>query len=108
MFTIYKEHKVLIDLLKDRWYRVELLQEPSKKNGKADLSLRLNGVIILRAKVDEVDDIVNMWTVPRRGFPPALGQVRAITIFTSDDHQEFEIDVVPEKKKVLQGQYGDT
>ena len=107
MFTIYKEHKVLIDLLQDRWYRVELLQEPSKTNGKADLSLRLNGVIILRAKVDEVDDIVNMWTVPRRGFPPALGQVRAITIFTSDDHQEFEIDVEPEKKKVLQGQYGD-
>ena len=105
MFMIYgKDNKVVLPLQEDRWYRVELLQEPSKKSGRADLSIRLNGVIILRAELDEVDDIVNMWTVPRRGFPPALGQVRAITMFTSDDHQEFEIDVEPEKKKVLQGQ----
>ena len=52
--------------------------------------------------MDEVDDIVNMWTVPRNGKGPAQGQVRAITVFTTDDIQEFETE--PEKKKVLQGQ----
>ena len=72
---------------------------------EVDLSLRLNGGIILRAEVDEVDDIVNMWTVPRRGKPPAPGQVRAITMFTPDDHEEFGIREEPEKKKVLQGLY---
>ena len=66
------------------------------------MSLRVNGGIILRAEVDEVDDIVNMWTVPRNGKGPAPGQVRAITVFTTDDIQEFETE--PEKEKVLQGQ----
>ena len=55
--------------------------------------------------MDEVDDIVNMWTVPRRGKPPAPGLVRAITMFTPDDHEEFGIREAPEKKKVLQGLY---
>ena len=33
MFMIYgKDNKVVLPLQKDRWYRVELLQEPSKKN----------------------------------------------------------------------------
>ena len=54
--------------------------------------------------MDEVDDIVSMWTVPRRGKPPAPGLVRAITMFTPDDHEEFGISVEPEKKKILQGQ----
>ena len=49
-----------------------------------------------------MDDIVNMWTVPRNGKGPAPGQVRAITVFTTDDIQEFETE--PEKEKVLQGQ----
>ena len=52
--------------------------------------------------MDEVDDIVNMWTVPRNGKGPAPGLVRAITVFTTDDIQEFETE--PEKEKVLQGQ----
>ena len=35
MFMIYgKDNKVVLPLEKDRWFRVELLQEPSKKNGK--------------------------------------------------------------------------
>ena len=34
---------------------------------KATLSLRINGATILVADIDEVDDIVNMWTVPRQG-----------------------------------------
>ena len=35
MFMISgKDNKVIIDLHKERWYRVELMQEPSKKNGK--------------------------------------------------------------------------
>ena len=35
MFLISgKDNKVIIDLHKERWYRVELMQEPSKKNGK--------------------------------------------------------------------------
>ena len=49
-----------------------------------------------------MDDIVNMWTVPRNGKGPAPGLVRAITVFTTDDIQEFETE--PEKEKVLQGQ----
>ena len=37
MFMIYgKDNKVVLPLEKDRWYRVELLQEPSKKNGKVN------------------------------------------------------------------------
>ena len=35
MFLINgKDNKVIIDLHKERWYRVELMQEPSRKNGK--------------------------------------------------------------------------
>ena len=37
MFMIYgKDNKVVLPLQEDRWYRVELLQEPSKKNGKVN------------------------------------------------------------------------
>ena len=37
MFLISgKDNKVIIDLHKERWYRVELMQEPSKKNGKVN------------------------------------------------------------------------
>ena len=35
MFMISgKDNKVIIDLHRERWYRVELMQEPSRKNGK--------------------------------------------------------------------------
>ena len=35
MFLINgKDNKVIIDLHKERWYRVELMQEPSKKKWK--------------------------------------------------------------------------
>ena len=38
MFMIYgKDNKVVLPLQEDRWYRVELLQEPSKKNGKVNI-----------------------------------------------------------------------
>ena len=46
---------------------------------------------------------MNMWTVPRRGKPPASGLVRAITVVTSDDRKEFEVE--PQRKKTLQGQH---
>ena len=50
-----------------------------------------------------MDDIVNMWASPRRGKPPASGQIRAITVFHPDDNEEFGFTVKPPKRKVLQG-----
>ena len=40
-----KDNKVFIDLHKERWYRVELMQEPSLKSGKVKIfifKIRLN------------------------------------------------------------------
>ena len=119
MFMIYREHRKIVPLQKNKWYRVELLQEPSTENGKvktvirhlkefidisikATLSVRINGATILVADIDEVDDIVNMWTVPRRGQAAAQGQIRAITVITADDQKDFEVE--PRRKKTLQGQ----
>ena len=121
---IYSEHKKVVPLQKDKWYRVELLQEPSNEDErvntktvsscpplklmcwyKATLSLRLDGATILRADIDDVDDIVNMWAAPRRGKPPAPGQVRAISVVTSEDQEEFGVTVEPKRKKPLQGQH---
>ena len=69
------------------------------------MSLRLDGVTILRAEIDDVDDIVNMWAAPRRGKPPATGKVRAISVVTSEDQEEFGVTVEPRRKKALQGQH---
>ena len=69
---------------------------------KATLSVRINGATVLVADIDEVDDIVNMWTVPRRGQAAAQGQIRAITVITADDQKDFEVE--PRRKKTLQGQ----
>lgn len=60
---------------------------------------------ILRAEIDDVDDIVNMWAAPRRGKPPASGKVRAISVVTSEDQEEFGVAVESERKKALQGQH---
>ena len=104
MFMIYREHRKIVPLQKNKWYRVELLQEPSTENGKvilwnfknflilnshkATLSLRINGAITLVADIVEVGDIVNMWTAPRRGKPSAQGQIRSIKLITADDQKE--------------------
>ena len=50
--------------------------------------MRINGETTLVADIDEVDGIVNMWTVPRRGKPSAPGQIRSITVITADDQKE--------------------
>ena len=47
---------------------------------------------------------MNMWAAPRRGKPPAPGQVRAISVVTSEDQEEFGVKVEPKRKKPLQGQ----
>ena len=36
LFMIYSEHKKVVPLQKDRWYRVELLQEPSKEDERVN------------------------------------------------------------------------
>ena len=33
---IYSEHKKVVPLQKDKWYRVELLQEPSKEDERVN------------------------------------------------------------------------
>ena len=50
--------------------------------------MRINGATTLVADIVEVDDIVNMWTAPRRGKPSAQGQIRSIKVITADDQKE--------------------
>ena len=117
---IYSQKRKVIPLVRQAWFRVDLLKEPSVENGKvcifyffgflltceilqSTLTIRVNGATILREDIDEVDDIVNMWAVPRRGKPPATGQIRAITVFTPDDRDFGEADEIEKKRKPLQG-----
>lgn len=36
LFMIYSEHKKVVPLQKDKWYRVELLQEPSNEDERVN------------------------------------------------------------------------
>ena len=53
MFLISgKDNKVIIDLHKERWYRVELMQEPSKKNGKVKSFFSRSGSLSRTSSAD--------------------------------------------------------
>ena len=54
--------------------------------------MKVNGITILSADIDEVADIVNMWASPRRGKPPAPGVIRAITVFSNDDLEDLGVN----------------
>ena len=62
--------------------------------------MRVNGITILSADIDEVSDIVNMWASPRRGKPPAPGVIRAVTVFSNDDLENLGISAKPTEKTV--------
>ena len=54
--------------------------------------MKVNGITILSADIDEVADIVNLWASPRRGKPPAPGVIRAITVFSNDDLEDLGVN----------------
>ena len=91
LFMIFNRNsKKLIPLIKDVWYRVELLQEQVGEKSYS-LTLRVNGFNILSAKSDEEWNSWNLWASPRRGKPPAPGLIRAVTVFYNDDLEDLGI-----------------
>ena len=91
LFMIFnRTNKKLIPLIKDVWYRVELLQEQVGEKSYS-LTLRVNGFNILSAKSDEEWNSWNLWASPRRGKPPAPGLIRAVTVFYTDDLEDLGI-----------------
>ena len=98
LFMIFnRNNKKLIPLIKDVWYRVELLHEQVAGEKSYSLTLRVNGFTILSAESDQEWNFWNLWASPRRGKPPAPGLIRAVTVFHTDDLEDLGIRTEPAK-----------
>ena len=97
LFMIFnRRNKKLILLIKDVWYRVELLHEQVGEKSYS-LTLRVNGFTILSGDSDKEWNFWNLWASPRRGKTPAPGLIRAVTVFHIDDLEELGIRTEPAK-----------